>query len=368
MMPASPTLRCAICYDAWRAEEAPRGIHCPRGHFVDGTCLALFARHELDMVRLAKSFGVVACPDPGCAGPDGGVAYAEEQLCAVLGGVAHEHWRSFVAARAAAPLRLTQEQPPTEPLVRMSPQLTAVEPWLRCLEIELAEGNSPVQDARTPPLHLWACRGLGGGDGNDAGSAGGLGVQLWPAAISLAARAATYAEKHHSVCDLGCGVGLVGLSWLHAAASASPGTDAGADARRRLVLTDADDECLALARCNIQSLEQQHASTMHQYEEPAFDARTAVLRWGDADAARSLAQQQEGIDLILGTDLLYFAGAEVAQRLALTIATLLSPLGLVESAACSVKTQHRCAVLANHAGWFNEHLEQCLRDSAVSVH
>ena len=81
-----------------------------------------------------------------------------------------------------------------------------------------------------------------------------------------------------------------------------------------------------------------------------------MLRWGDAEAARTLATAPpelepepepegaaaggelckegggrgdenagfgSGFDLVVGTDLLYFAGAEVTQRLALTIANLL---------------------------------------------
>ena len=406
--------RCSICYEslAWRADEAaPHGIRCEaRGHFVHSDCLALLTHHELDTVRLAKTFGAVGCPDPGCTGPDGGVPYADAALCAALGGEAAEPWRSFVAARASLPLQLASEQPPTDWLVELSPQLAAVEPWLRCLEMDAAlqpsDSTAPTDDVsasyeqvagsgdsvtpRPPPLRVWACRGFGGGDGNEGGSAGGLGVQLWPAAITLAARTAAYSQTHRSVCDLGCGVGLVGLAWLHAAAShtyacaaaeaAEPkqrGSGTGAarqTGRRRLVLTDGDSECLALARCNIKAVERQHAASWR--EGGGFDATTAVLRWGDVEAARALSWQQQpeggddcGFDLVLGTDLLYFAGAEVAQRLAVTIAALLSP---PPSSQLLRQRQNRSerdrkAVLANHGGWFDETLEQCLRGSAVRL-
>jgi predicted TPR repeat methyltransferase len=401
---------CSICYESWPplplhgdADQAstaavarvPDGIRCEAargGHFVDAECLRMFAHHEFDMVRLAKTFGAVGCPDPGCAGaPGGGVPYAEDALCAVLGGDAAEPWRSFVTARASLPLRLARGKPPsTAPLVELSPQLAAVEPWLRYLEMDVLDPRSTSAAATppSPPLRLWACRGFGGGDGNNGGSAGGLGVQLWPAAITLAARAATYAQAHHRVCDLGCGVGLVGLSWLHAARCTTAAT--AQMQRRRLVLTDADSECLSLARCNIQAVEKQHSGAFGRHEEDDCDVSTAVLRWGDVDAARALAEgagdcggggaadgvqhtngfEKRGFDLILGTDLLYFAGAEVTQRLAATIAALLTPSFSGDSATEEDEKRFVCdskAVLANHGGWFNDALEQCLHDSAVSV-
>jgi hypothetical protein len=136
---------------------------------------------------------------------------------------------------------------------------------------------------------------------------------------------------------------------------------------------------LALARCNIQAVKEQHSDTFGRHEESGCDVSTAVLRWGDVNAARALAEggdgggggraaggvlhtdgcERRGFDLILGTDLLYFAGAEVTQRLAATIAALLAPAAPGD---CDSK-----AVLANHGGWFNDILEQCLHDSAVSV-
>lgn len=396
---AGADVRCSICYEVWSADEVPRGIRCAaRGHFVDDDCLALLTCHELDVVRLAKCFGEVGCPDPGCVVPEGGAPYPDGDLRATLGGEGSEPWRSFVAARSAVPLRLAREQPPTKPLVQLSPELAIVEPWLRCLEFTGIEPVFSSPDMPAPaPLRLWACRGLGGGDGSEGGlaSAGGLGVQLWPAAITLAARMASFSQSHSSVCDLGCGVGLVGLAWLHAAMMASGADTHVSDAsrptqRRRLVMTDGDSECLALARCNVQAVQQQHVATIDR-----ADVRVEVLRWGDVEAARALAQQPcdsepppdagpaaegieqvscssgHGFDLIVGTDLLYFAGAEVAHRLAVTIATLLSPSAPCIADGEQKEGRHnlcdRKAVLANHGGWFNDSLEQCLRDGAVSA-
>ena len=66
------------------------------------------------------------------------------------------------------------------------------------------------------------------------------------------------------------------------------------------------------------------------------EVSASVLRWGDVDAASALAlavedqdegegEGEQGFDLVVGTDLVYFAGAEVTARLCVTIATLLSP-------------------------------------------
>ena len=127
----------------------------------------------------------------------------------------------------------------------LAPELQAVEAWLTFIEVALG--------AAAPPIRLWVCRGLGGGVDGRAGaaSAGGLGVQLWPAALTLAARAAELGASAaaRSACELGCGVGLAGLAWLHATTAAKdPAAGTGgaqlAGVERRLVLTDGDSECL----------------------------------------------------------------------------------------------------------------------------
>lgn len=228
---------CSICYEEWPPTATPPpGIRCDPSatatscsrHFVCSPCLGQLAQHELDFVRLAKTFGALGCPDPGCTGPEGGRPYADEALCEALGGNEDEAWRGFVAARDRLPVRLAAEQPDTAALVAEASPLTAVAPWLRYLEVSVG----PVG---AEPLRLWASRGLGGG------STAGLGVQLWPAAITLAERAAACGASHRRVCDLGCGVGLVGLAWLHAAAAAATVTG-GSEERRRLALTDGDEE------------------------------------------------------------------------------------------------------------------------------
>ena len=214
-MQPEPEPECSICLEEGMADPPGRPwLACGSGHALCADCLRAYIEAELDHVRLAKTFGRVGCPAPACSGSgsEGGVGFEEQALCAALGGPASGEWRSFAARRAAAPVRVAEPAPSKEALMAPAPELKAVEAWLTFIEVALG--------AAAPPIRLWVCRGLGGGVDGRAGaaSAGGLGVQLWPAALTLAARAAELGASAaaRSACELGCGVGLAGLAWLHA--------------------------------------------------------------------------------------------------------------------------------------------------------
>lgn len=153
-----------------------------------------------------------------------------------------------------------------------------------------------------------------------------------------------------------------------------------------LILTEwlCCDRSLHLTRCNITdaAAARRASASAGAANTSGWEVSAAVLRWGDEAAATALAcegEGEDGFDLVVGTDLLYFAGAEVTERLCATIAALLAPHEACDAAgpdrneACGAggagadQKAKAKALLGNHSGWFNDSLEECLKASAAAA-
>jgi len=172
----------------------------------------------------------------------------------------------------------------------------------------------------TPLLHTYslpdgrlvACRGLsyaehqGDSRGGALAAAGhATGATQWPAGRLLCDFLCSRgALAGCAACELGCGLGMCGLTAAALGAS--------------VVLTDGDAGCVAFAAANAQVSSGQ--------------VRAALLRWGDAAAtAAVLADAAAGFQLVLGGDLVYEAGLPgfaAVRSLFGTVHALLAPGGV----------------------------------------
>jgi predicted nicotinamide N-methyase len=113
------------------------------------------------------------------------------------------------------------------------------------------------------------------------------GLLLWPAAEALSAFVSSEGVKgrwkHLRILELGAGVGLVGLTM-------SLYSD-------HVVITDSQDEALALVRQNIEN--NKNSLVL------AKTIKVCKLQWGEDSEAWRQEHQQERFDIIIASDILY---------------------------------------------------------------
>ncbi|XP_042399155.1 putative uncharacterized protein DDB_G0277003 isoform X1 [Zingiber officinale] len=118
---------------------------------------------------------------------------------------------------------------------------------------------------------------------------GDTGCALWPSSLFLSEFILSFQEifSNRFCFEIGSGVGLVGITLLHAGAS-------------KVILTDGDLSTLANMRCNLKMNNLMEASSVRSSGQPMVECRH--LPWESVSKSELLIYQPE---IVLGADIIY---------------------------------------------------------------
>ncbi|XP_074592071.1 uncharacterized protein LOC141847876 isoform X2 [Curcuma longa] len=118
---------------------------------------------------------------------------------------------------------------------------------------------------------------------------GDTGCALWPSSLFLSEFILSFQEifSNRFCFEIGSGVGLVGITLLHAGAS-------------KVILTDGDLSTLANMRCNLKMNNLMEASSVRSSGKPMVECRH--LPWESVSKSELLSYQPE---IVLGADIIY---------------------------------------------------------------